>query len=293
MPCAYIHYGYDLNSPIRFGESDKSKRVCRFCGKSMPSVTFRKKAHAISENIGNKFFINNEECDACNDFFSKIEEDFYKLNAISLSYLNIKGKNGSRKIKMSDGEIFSKNGIWILHPKETPDVVFDETGVGSLNINLQGNALSFTPSNIYKALVKYFIGCIESKYLKYYATTKFWLLNSTGIVQTPPVIQYRCKPVNHPRFAYYIRQDTISSFPHSIGCLEFADVGYFFLVPFANSEIITTPQLRQFRYIFHSIFGNRPHLLLPFSDVQVNSIPVHINISNIIPNKTQFSIPLD
>ena len=291
MPCAYIHYGYDLTSPKQFGEVTKSKRVCRFCGKSIPEVSFRKKAHAISENIGNKYFINYEECDACNDFFSRIEEDFYKINALSLSYLGVKGKKGNRKIKMSDGEIFSKNEIWIINPNENPKISFDKDGIGSMDIVLRGNALSFTPSNIYKALVKYFIGCIESKYLKYYSTTKYWLLNSTGSIQAPPVIVYRNNQVLHPRFAYYIRRDNLNSFPHSFGCIEFADVGYFFLIPFANSELFTLQQFRQFEFIFQTIFGNRPYQLLPFSDVKPVAAPIHININHIIPGQTQFSIP--
>ena len=43
----------------RIGEKDKSKSVCRFCGRdiTMPNVKFTKKAHAISESLGNKGLI--------------------------------------------------------------------------------------------------------------------------------------------------------------------------------------------------------------------------------------------
>lgn len=122
--------------------------------------------------------------------------------------------------------------------------------------------------------------------------TNYWLLNSTEMMQTPSVIVYKNKPVLHPRFAYFIRRDNLTFFPHSIGCLEFADIGYFFLVPFANSELFTTQQFYQFIYNFKSTFGNRSYQLLPFSDIKVVSAPIHININNIIPNQTQFSIPL-
>lgn len=161
MSCAYFHCGYELTSVKRFGESNESRKICRFCGKSIPDVSFKKTAHAISENIGNKFFISNEECDNCNDYFSKIEEDFYRANALPLSYLDIKGKHGSRKIKLSNGEIYSKNGIWIIHPYEDTVVSFDSNGIGSLDIILRGNALSFTPCNIYKALVKFLLAVLN------------------------------------------------------------------------------------------------------------------------------------
>lgn len=36
---------------------DLTDKVCRFCGKRYPEVKFRKKAHAISEMVGNKEFV--------------------------------------------------------------------------------------------------------------------------------------------------------------------------------------------------------------------------------------------
>ncbi|MEX6156050.1 HNH endonuclease [Providencia hangzhouensis] len=40
-------------------------------------TSFNKEAHAISEALGNKSIILNEECDNCNEFFDKnIERDF-------------------------------------------------------------------------------------------------------------------------------------------------------------------------------------------------------------------------
>lgn len=54
---------------LKVGESDKNKRICRFCGKNQPEVKFagrKGKAHAISEALGNKKLILNEECKGCN-----------------------------------------------------------------------------------------------------------------------------------------------------------------------------------------------------------------------------------
>lgn len=74
--CAFRVYGYDGSSKVHIGEPQRDKRVCRFCGRSMPDVKFKKVAHALSESIGNKHIINNEECDSCNENFSIIEQDF-------------------------------------------------------------------------------------------------------------------------------------------------------------------------------------------------------------------------
>ena len=58
---------------IVVGESDKNKRRCIYCGGFLGDnkrTTFKEKAHAIPEALGNKKFIQNEECDSCNSFFA-------------------------------------------------------------------------------------------------------------------------------------------------------------------------------------------------------------------------------
>ena len=47
----------------KFFLGDKANRQCRFCEKRSPEVTFRKKAHAIPELLGNKSLITYYECD--------------------------------------------------------------------------------------------------------------------------------------------------------------------------------------------------------------------------------------
>src|SRR5262245_16553961 len=54
-------------------------RVCRFCDQGKPYVTFKKKAHAIPELVGNKTLLTLYECDQCNKRFSSFEDDFAKM----------------------------------------------------------------------------------------------------------------------------------------------------------------------------------------------------------------------
>jgi hypothetical protein len=60
------HYGLLGSWLLRPGDKimlgDKKKRVCRFCGKSPPDVTFKKVAHAIPELLGNKSIESAYEC---------------------------------------------------------------------------------------------------------------------------------------------------------------------------------------------------------------------------------------
>lgn len=53
----------------------EKERICIFCGKRYPEVTFFKIAHAISETLGNKKLVSHYECDNCNLVFGTILED--------------------------------------------------------------------------------------------------------------------------------------------------------------------------------------------------------------------------
>ncbi len=97
----------NITKKIHIGESNKDKRVCRFCGRTkITGASFQNKAHAISEALGNKTIILNEECDECNSYFDQnIERDFITYLSpfrILFGILNkdnkipsIKGKNAT------------------------------------------------------------------------------------------------------------------------------------------------------------------------------------------------------
>ena len=106
----------------RIGEYDKSKRICRYCNKSVPKVTFRKVAHTISEALGNKKIITNDECDSCNEIFGTgIEDDFIVYLDVLRVINGVKGKNGIPKVKGKNLVIETKGKqitIKQIHPVE-------------------------------------------------------------------------------------------------------------------------------------------------------------------------------
>jgi len=72
------------------GEKDRTKRVCRYCNKSKPEVSFKKVAHSISEALGNKKIITNDECDTCNEKFGKgIENDLILYLSLFRNFFGI------------------------------------------------------------------------------------------------------------------------------------------------------------------------------------------------------------
>lgn len=79
---------------------DKANRVCRFCGKKPPEVTFKKIAHAIPELLGNKSMESAYECDDCNEEFGKgIENDLGNWSKPMRTLIRIRGKSGVPTLK--------------------------------------------------------------------------------------------------------------------------------------------------------------------------------------------------
>lgn len=49
----------------------KARQLCRYCGRASPEVKFKKLAYAISDQVGNDWLFDYEECDTCNAGFAK------------------------------------------------------------------------------------------------------------------------------------------------------------------------------------------------------------------------------
>src|SRR4051812_8829229 len=76
---------YDIVNSIevKYNDSQKKQHLignvvkkCRFCYKEFPDTNFKMIAHAIPEFMGNKSLISKFECDTCNQYFGKLENEF-------------------------------------------------------------------------------------------------------------------------------------------------------------------------------------------------------------------------
>lgn len=89
---------------MRIYLGERESRVCRFCGKSKPEVSFRLEAHAIPELLGNRSLFSLYECDECNTFFGKgIENDFGNWSKPMRTLQRVRGKRGVPTLKGGDG----------------------------------------------------------------------------------------------------------------------------------------------------------------------------------------------
>jgi hypothetical protein len=140
-----------------------SDRVCRFCNKKEPNVTFKKIAHAISEFMGNKNLISDHECDTCNDLFSTYEDSFAKFLGIARTLSGSKGKEGIPTFKNPDKKLeVRKNDLnegVLINFEEIDNKYFeiDETGK---RLTIKATKHPYKPIYVYKALLKIAYGLL-------------------------------------------------------------------------------------------------------------------------------------
>lgn len=240
------------------GEWDKEKRVCRFCGKKIPEVSFSgSKSHAISEFLGNKTLICLEECNSCNSKFGRtIEPEFSRMISPALSILNIKGKKGYRKTrgknfvvehrKPSDGNLFSLNF-------EYQGTVID--GVRRFD----ASSIKYIPQDVYKCLCKYVISLIDSKFLPYFQETINWINSTTRYCKLPKIAIASSNICQTPYMRVYLRNGNIYSMPYCIAILFACHEQYAFIIPFCNQD----------KYCFTTLKG-----YMKFKEIVRSSSPI-------------------
>lgn len=139
--------------------------VCRFCGNTKTTGTFKKKAHAIPELLGNKFLKSKNECDQCNEIFGKEYEDH--LAKFLLPYraiIGIKGKKGVLTYK--NGDTHFKNIDNTININSN----YEDFRVDKENkkIYLKVKSQPFIPLNVYKAFLKMAISTMPEEWLVSY-----------------------------------------------------------------------------------------------------------------------------
>ncbi len=233
---------YDLaeygRKRVNIGNPIKSNRVCRFCGKREPEASYRAKAHAISESMGNKTVILFDECDSCNLRLSKsIEPDIVRYNELLRTMFDIKGKGGS---KQTLGHNFN-----ITRSKETGGLILSYSSEDSEQ--LDPNQPVVIPliknepiilQNVYKCFCKYFISVVDSGILPEFVKTIEWINGVHTIDRLPPVaelLSYHAFAVQ-PRLVTYLRRESDTTLPFAVGEFYFACKVWAFIVPFATPD---------------------------------------------------------
>ena len=216
------------------GEKDKSKRICRFCNNTRVPLTFEKEAHAISEALGNKTLILFEECDGCNEEFSKtIEPDMIEYVSLFRTVYGIKGKGGEKNYHGKNFDLTKAGGIKLEFYSDNDD----KDSSLPLTIPLEGKK-DFVAQNVYKCLCKFLLSVIDSKYLPSFVETINWINGKIEVDQLPKIAMLNTfrELIMQPKIVIYIRKSEDKSLPFAIGEFHFIFFRYVFIVPLSSND---------------------------------------------------------
>ena len=232
----YEMVSFKTEKKFYIGEPDRRKRVCRFCDEKQPVVTFKNESHAISEALGNKCIIVNDECDTCNERFGKyLEPDFIDYLSIYITHFGIKGKEGVPK-RIGENFEFSHLG----NKSVSLEYVVDDNYIGSTppeKIKLiTFDELSI--QNIYKTICKYALSVIDAKYIVHFEDTIEWLKTDFYRDRLPKVAVLSSYNFfsEHPQIIIYIRKNEDKNLPYMVGEFQLTFLKFVFIVPFCKMD---------------------------------------------------------
>jgi hypothetical protein len=237
----HVRYNYEMsafdeNTRTKIGEQDKSKRICRYCNKDNSDVKFRKVAHTISEALGNKKIITNDECDTCNEKFgSGIENDLILYLNLYRTVFGIKGKNGVPKLKGKNFEIENKGTIEIKHTLTDEEI--NDPNRDDFKVRLETNQ-DITAQNIYRTLSKYALGVIDRTQLVNFQETIEWINGDKNFENLPKLkmlLSYELFST-HPKMVVYLRKNDNYKLPFAVVELRFTFLTFVYIIPKSSKD---------------------------------------------------------
>jgi hypothetical protein len=154
--------------------------VCRFCARSAPTVTFKKKAHALPESTGNKSLFTKYECDECNGFFGDgIENDFGNWSCAQRALSGVRGKeNKVPTLKGQSGRTWrlehGSDGIQVTQNESDPIAVANDV---TREIGLTVSHDQYTPVAVLKSFVKMALSLLPAEELPNFRAALKWIRN--------------------------------------------------------------------------------------------------------------------
>jgi len=202
---------------------DKQNRVCRFCGRKPPEVTFRKVAHAIPEALGNKSIESAYECDDCNEGFGcGIENDLGNWSKPTRTFARIRGKSGVPTLKKGgDGKgwriEYGVAGFNISSYEDDPLYQIDEA---NRRITFQLKRDSYTPVAVLKAFMKIGLTLLPDEEIENFPHLMNWVKSTDHsrrfADQCPVIRSFHPGPMPNDLIAVFIlrRKPHVTNYPY-------------------------------------------------------------------------------
>lgn len=211
---------------------DKKNRICRFCGKKRPDVTFKKVAHAIPEALGNKSIESAYECDSCNQMFgSGIENDLGNWSKPMRTFARIRGKKGVPTLakggNKQDWRIeYGKTGFKITSYESDPLYEIDEV---NKTIAFKLKRDPYIPVAVLKAFMKMGLTLLPDKEVENFPHLMAWVRETDHsrrfADQCPIIYTFQPGPMPNDIIAAFIfrRKPNVTDFPYAFFVLGYGN----------------------------------------------------------------------
>ncbi|SHN24963.1 HNH endonuclease [Chitinophaga sp. CF418] len=259
------------------GEKNKEMRVCRFCGKKRPTVSFKNVAHAISESLGNKKIILHEECDECNERFgsaSGIEKSLISYLKIYGSYFGVKGKSGVAKFKGRNFTLTNEGIIKLDHFLRKGEKPHDT----SFRLETYEKIVA---QDIYRTLCKYALSVIDSSVLINLRDTVRWINREYNLDRLPKVglLKSYERFTKHPSILIYQRKNMDTTLPFLVGELHYTFLIIVYIIPLAAGDVNFTDEISYGRFwqFFKHYSRSEGWQFLNLSDQKEKDLTINLN----------------
>lgn len=229
--------------------SDQENKICRYCQRKYPAVTFMTKPHIIPELFGRNSITCNFECDDCNKKFQKFESDASNMIQHYLGLLNIRTKNGTptfQSIKTA-GQVsttLTRNELnaQFNFGNNLRDFEFDHD---NSTLTVYFRTKNFRPFFVYKLFLKMGISLLTEEELKtniHY----FDFLNSDKPIEngmqhwTAYRYMLKTKYHHHPKINLYKAKETLiggKAYPEYMLLVNFANIVFQFFLPISVKNV--------------------------------------------------------
>ncbi len=286
---------------------DKTQRICRYCGKSQPEVTFKNDAHAFPEQIGNKTFIDCMECDTCNEHFARmVDDDFAKWTQPYRTMGRVRGKRGIPTLKSSD-EAFRVEGqndkqLLISHRKDDPRYSDDEE---NKLVTLALERQPYVPMGVFKCLVKMALAIMPTEDATACDHLKRWILAPSHTYESYPYrplnifVQHISGPLPNDQIAGFLlrRNADRNDCPFLIFVLQFSNAAIQINLPMHEQDRVLLSgkpfELRLFPHVWgtvdhESAYGASSHSVADMSTTEVvkgDVITMHFRYDHAVDGK--------
>lgn len=274
--CQYYERNYDLivGQNTNFDDEtylgNSTDKVCRFCGRKEPEVTFLKKAHVFPIATGNIKLLSYYECDDCNIFFGRyLEGDYQNLFSFVHNLYMVGGRKGKIPTVQSNDNC---NKISVINRSCGEKIHLISGIAGKEHVEIKENTVTLSSPNItiipiaiYKCLTKMALAIMPEAELLNFQKTLSWIREKEHkpIMEKKHMCRYieikNAPYVKYPMGYLFKRKSNSKDGPYMIFLYVYAKMAIMIEVP--SDKVKYSYDIRK---IYPLIFG------MPIEDIIID-----------------------